>query len=125
MGSGKAVLGSGTGPVSTAKDGVEVGGKEEVERPAAGSIYSFAIVLVNGVEVRALFAIDDDGDEGRVQKGGNGVVGEGILSCKATVWIRKMVSKKPQSKPPDIVATEGQQGKKTKTYDGRLRSQCA
>lgn len=94
------MLGSGTRPVGSAKDGVEIGREEEVERPAAGSVHSFAIVLVDGVEVGTFFAVDDDRNEGRVQKGGNGVVGEGILSRKAAVCREKVVSKTTQSKPP-------------------------
>lgn len=68
-GSGGAVFGARARPVGAAENGVEVRGEEEVERPAAGGIDGFAIVLVDGVEVWAFFAVDEDGDEGFVEEG--------------------------------------------------------
>ena len=67
-GGGSAVLGARARPVGPAKDGVQVGGQEEIERPAAGRVNGLAVVLINGVEVRALLAIDQYGDEGGVEE---------------------------------------------------------
>jgi len=81
------VLGARTRPVRAAEDRVEVGREEEVERPAACGVDGFAVVLVDCVEVRALFAVDDDGDDGGVEEGGDGGVGEGVLRCEVADWV--------------------------------------
>jgi len=88
---GGAVLGARPGPVGATKDGVEVGGEEQVERPAAGGVDGLAVVLVDGVEVRALFAVDEDGDEGVVEEGGDRGVGEGVLCCEVADWVWESV----------------------------------
>ena len=57
-GGGSAVLGARARPVGPAKDGVQIRGQEEIERPAAGRVDGLAVVLVDGIEVRALLAVD-------------------------------------------------------------------
>nr|POF17731.1 hypothetical protein CFP56_13143 [Quercus suber] len=68
---GGAHLGAGAvgaGPVGAAEDGLEVGGDEDVEGPAAAAAGGLLEVHVLAVDVRALLAIELDGDEVLVEQ---------------------------------------------------------
>jgi len=82
----RAVLGAWAGPVRTTEDGIQVRGEEEVERPTARGIDGFAVVLEDGVQVGALLAVNQDGDEGLVEELGDGRVGERVLGCEVADW---------------------------------------
>jgi len=82
----RAVLGAWAGPVRAAEDGVQVWSEEEVEGPAARGVDGFTVVLEDSVKVGALFAVDQNGDEGLVEELGDGGVGKGVLGCEVADW---------------------------------------
>src|SRR5690606_29053106 len=63
-----AMLGSRAGPIGTAKDGVQIRSEKEVERPTACRIDGLTIVLIDRIEIRTLLTVDENGDEGFIEK---------------------------------------------------------
>jgi hypothetical protein len=80
------MIGTRARPVGATKDGIEVRREEEVEGPAAGGVDGLAVVLVDCVEVWALFAVDEDGNERGVKEGCDRGVRKGVLCCEVADW---------------------------------------
>ena len=81
----EGMLRPGARPICATEDGIKVGCQEQVQGPAARSVDSLAVVLIDGVEVGMLLAIDDDGNESIVEELGDCRVGKGVLCGKAAV----------------------------------------
>lgn len=84
---GEAVFRPWPWPVGTPKDRMEFRGEEQIQGPAAGRGEGLAVVLVYRVEIGALVAVYDDGDEVFVEKGCDGRIREGVLGSEAADWV--------------------------------------